>query len=302
MNTDYENKIVTFLGETGKKWLDELPQIIKKYEQKWSIRTFPPFPLSYNYVCPAETFDKKSVVLKISFPNNTEFATEIEALQSFNHAVSIRILEIDLESSAVLLERATPGTRLREVVSQSEQVHIASQVIGSLHKPVTTHSLALFPSISDWAQVFDRYTTKYSLETGPIPKKIFSLGESIFKEFMQDKKEHVVLHGDLHSDNILLSERGWLVIDPKGVIGEREFELGAYLRNPYYDLPEDSDHKKIEADRISQFSEELDFDRERIRGWALACAVVSLLWFLEDESTFKDIYVRNAELLHDIKF
>jgi len=41
----------------------------------------------------------------------------------------------------------------------------------------------------------------------------------------------VVLHGDLHHFNILSSGDRWLAIDPKGIIGEPEFEPAAYLEN-----------------------------------------------------------------------
>ena len=301
MTTDFENKIIAMLGDAGKKWLASLPKIIRKYEEKWQIKTQLPFPLSYNYVCPAETHTGKQVVLKISFPGNKEFLSEIEAIQTFNKDVCIQILKEDLPESVVLLERALPGSRLSEITSDTDQIHFASEVIKKLHTPLLENATTLFPSVADWAVAFDRYTAKYSLTTGPIPKKLFDRGEGIFREFLQEKKEQVILHGDLHSDNILLSERGWLAIDPKGVIGEREFELGAYLRNPYYDLPKGSDYSTIEANRITQFSEELGFDKERIRSWAVACAVISLVWFLEDEDTFKDIYVKNAELLGNLK-
>src|SRR5690606_30028264 len=107
-----------------------------------------------------------------------------------------------------------------------------------------------FPSLSDWFKAFNRYRNNLSVDLGPIPKTIFETAEGIFKEFLQENKEQVLLHGDLHNDNILLSQRGWLAIDPKGIVGEREFELGAYLRNPYYDLPKDCNHKEVEKARI----------------------------------------------------
>ena len=114
--------------------------------------------------------------------------------------------------------------------------------------------------------------------------------------------QQFLLHGDLHNDNILQSNRGWLVIDPKGLVGEREFELGAYLRNPYYDLPQNNDYKAIETRRIIQFADELGFDRERIRLWALASTIISMLWFWEDEGKVSEIYLRNAELIRSVKF
>lgn len=302
MNDEFAKKIIALRGDAGKKWLDELPEIIKAYEQKWDIEVLSPFTLSYNYVAPAQAKDGKTFVLKISFPENQEFITEIRALEFFHGDVVIKIIQEDLAKGAVLLERAVPGDRLRTITSDEKQISIASQVIKRLHKPIDESSASVFPIIADWAKAFERYRAKYSVASGPVPKKLFDLGEGIFKEYTQDKKEAVLLHGDLHSDNILSSERGWLVIDPKGVIGEREFELGAYLRNPYYDYPKGSDYKKLETKRIIQFSEELRFDKERIRNWAFACAVISLLWFLEDEDYFKEIYVQNAEMLNEIKF
>lgn len=301
MNEGFKKKVVALAGAAGEKWLLELPNTIRRYESQWDIKAQDPFPLSYNYVCPAISSNGKLVVLKISFPENHEFKTEIAALKTFNNDVSIRILKVDALGGAVLLERATPGSRLRSVIPDSEQIGYASAVIRTLHQPIQDNSKKIFPSLTDWVKAFDRYEVTYPHKSGPIPKHIFDLGFGIFREFLQDKKDQVVLHGDLHSDNIILSERGWLVIDPKGVIGEREFELGAYLRNPYYDFAENSNHKKNETSRINQFSEQLGFDRERIRGWAVACAVISLVWFLEDEKIINEIYIRNAELIHGLR-
>lgn len=297
MNDEFIKKIVALRGDIGKRWLDELPSIIETYKKKWDIEVFLPFPLIYNYVAPAQTRDGKAVVLKISFPNNHEFAAEIEALRLFHGSVAVQLLKEDMNKGVVLLERAMPGAMLRSVTSDKKQVSIASGVIRKLHRPIPGSNASVFPTISDWAKAFERYKTKYSVTSGPIPKNLFDRAEGIFNGYIGDRKAPVLLHGDLHSDNILSSERGWLVIDPKGVLGEAEFDLGAFLRNPLYDYPSGTDYKKAETRRILQFSEELGFDKKRICNWAFACAVISLIWFLEDENTFKDIYVQNAEIL-----
>jgi streptomycin 6-kinase len=302
MNEEFIKTVVALRGEIGRKWLNNLPQIIKQYEEKWNIICSSPFNLSYNYVVPAKTHDGKNVVLKISFPNNPEFPLEIEALNFFNGIGTIKVLREDIKNEVMLLEKAVPGIRVRDINPDEKQISIVSEVLKILHKPVPNDIATLFPTISDWAKAFDRYKVKFPANSGPITKWMFDKAEEIFKEFPKDKKELVLLHGDLHSDNILSSQRGWLVIDPKGVVGEREFELGAYLRNPYYDYPKGSDYKELETSRILQFSEELGFDKQRILDWAFACAVISLVWFLEDEGYFKEIYVQNAELLNEIKF
>lgn len=302
MNEEFIKKIIALRGELGKKWLQDIPQIIKQYEQQWKITVLPPFNLTYNYVAPAKTRNGKNVVLKISFPMNNEFISELEALKFFDGQASIKVLKEDMGNCVALLEKADPGIRVRNITPEKKQISIVSDVLKKLHKPVSKEIISLFPTLSDWGKVFDHYKMKFSANSGPIPKWMFDKAEIIFKESSKNKKDLVLLHGDLHSDNILSSKRGWLIIDPKGVIGEREFELGAFLRNPYYDYPKGSNYKNLEKIRIIQFSEELGFDKERIRDWAFACAVISLLWFLEDENEFKTIYVQNAELLNEIKF
>jgi streptomycin 6-kinase len=43
--------------------------------------------------------------------------------------------------------------------------------------------------------------------------------------------EHVLLHQDLHGDNVLRAEREpWLVIDPKPLTEKREFGIAALVR------------------------------------------------------------------------
>jgi len=301
MNEEFIKRVVALKGDKGKKWLEDLPQIIEHYEEKWKIKVFPPFHLSYNYVAPAHASNGKHGVLKISFPDNHEFIMELEALNFYNGDGSIRILQEDRENEAILLEKAEPGVRLREITNEKKQISLASQVLKKLHKPISLNYSFKFPALTDWAKAFDRHKKTFVSKSDPIPQWMFEKANEIFTQYIKENKEQVLLHGDLHSDNILFSERGWLSIDPKGVIGERAFELGAYLRNPYYDFPKGSDYKKLEINRISQFSEELGLDKERIRNWAFACAVISLIWFLEDEKYFKNIYVQNAELLNEIK-
>lgn len=300
MNKEFKKKIITLRGDIGRKWLDNLPNIIKKYEQEWNITCLDPYPLSYNYVAPAKTHNGSSVVLKISFPNNPDLPLEYEVLHFYDGNGSIKVLNKDIVNGVLLLEMAEPGTRVRDISPDNKQILFASEVIKKMQRPVPDTTSALFPTILDWARIFDRHKQTFSSES-PIPPWMFEKAEHIFKEYPKDKKEIAVLHGDLHSDNILLSQRGWVCIDPKGLVGEREFELGAFLRNPYYDYPKGSNYKKLETNRILQFSEELGFDKKRILDWSFACAVISLLWFLEDEQYFNEIYVANAELLNEIK-
>lgn len=289
-------------GKEGERWLNDLPSLVKLYEEKWQLECFDPFQLSYNYVLPAKTKSGEQVVLKIGFPSNHEFRSEIDALKFYEGNGAIKVIQEDLTNKAVLLERAVPGIRVGDVQPDDKQITTVSETIKKIHKPVQFQSNSVFPTLVDWAKAFKRYQQNFDLNTGPIPKRMFEEAEEIFSQYTVDDKNSLLLHGDLHNDNILLSERGWLAIDPKGVIGNQEFEVGTYLRNPLADLPKNSNFKLIETNRILQFSEELSLDKRNLQKWTFANAIISLLWFLEDKRELKEIYLRNAELISEITF
>ena len=72
--------------------------------------------------------------------------------------------------------------------------------------------------------------------TGPFNEKLVERVERSVKDFFAENHKPVLMHGDFHHYNILSSERGWLVIDPKGVIGPACYEVGPLLINPWGDL------------------------------------------------------------------
>jgi len=89
--------------------------------------------------------------------------------------------------------------------------------------------------------------------------------------------------------NILKDDaRGWLVIDPKGVVGELAYETAAILHNPIPDFELIANAKVMEA-RVRIFSDRLNVSAERILKWCFAKNILSHLWTVEDHmdtSTF----------------
>ncbi len=292
MNDKFRQKVIKLAGRAGKEWLGDLPEIVQTYEGRWSVTAQPPFELSYNYVAPATTSTGLEVVLKISNPGNKEFTTEIEALKFFDGRGAVRVLETDMEKGVALLEKASPGSPLSGIDDDARMATILAGVMKKLHKPIKADGR--FPALADWAKIFDRPKPEL------VAKAWFDKAKGIMTEFLQDRKEPVLLHGDLHNDNLLLSQRGWLVIDPKGVVGEREFELAAFLRNPYFDLPKGSNYKQRQNRRVDLLAEELGYDKKRVMGWAWVGSVLSLLWFLEDEGRVDEVYLQNCRLLDEI--
>ena len=110
----------------------------------------------------------------------------------------------------------------------------------------------------------------------PFERELADLGGTLAAELAQSQGEQVVLHQDLHGGNVLRAERSpWLAIDPKPLVGEREFDLASLIR----DTRERIDERLVRR-RLDLLSELLGLDRERMRCWAI---VHALAWGVEGD-------------------
>ena len=141
-----------------------------------------------------------------------------------------------------------------------------------------------FIQLSDWFDALKRIRPHFNGGTGPFPKEILEQVESFLPELFADKNVKLI-HGDFHHFNILSSERGWLVIDPKGVAGQAEYEAGPLLINPYDDVPEEQEAIRRTQRRIAILSERLGFDRQRLRVWAICFSVLSSFWDMQEDGS-----------------
>lgn len=100
------------------------------------------------------------------------------------------------------------------------------------------------------------------------------------QRLLADPEEITVLHGDIHHDNILdFSDRGWLAIDPKGLLGERGFDYANLILNP--DLPTVTDPVRFSR-QVQVVSQAANLERHRLLCWVLAFAGLSAVWFMQD--------------------
>jgi streptomycin 6-kinase len=289
---------IALRGAAGRDWLDRLPALITGCEERWSLEIGAPFPeLSFNYAAPALRADGTAAVLKLSFPDDPAFNKEAEALRLFAGRGAARLLELD--RGAMLLERLEPGIPLTTVLNDEEATSIAAGVLRQLWRPVPRNHP--FPTVSDWARGFDRLRQRFDGGSGPMPAALVEEAEGLFAELLASQDEPAVLHGDLHHDNVLAARREpWLAIDPKGVVGEPAYDTAALLHNPVKVLATPRPGKVMER-RIALLSEELGLDRERVRGWGLAQAVLAAYWGLEDGGQVWGEALVFAELLSALR-
>ncbi|WP_353828660.1 aminoglycoside phosphotransferase family protein [Agromyces sp. SYSU T0242] len=106
-------------------------------------------------------------------------------------------------------------------------------------------------------------------------------GADLARRRLDEQREPVVLHGDLHHGNVLdFGERGWLAIDPKGLLGDAEFDACNLLCNP-------SHERALRPGRLARQFEvtvrATGFSPRRLRDWLVAWCALSSTWFLLDD-------------------
>ncbi len=264
-------------GPRGERWLEELPALLAECERRWSLEIGAPFAdLSYNYVAPARRAQAQ-VVLKLGVPH-AGLSSEIAALEAFDGAGAVRLLEADRERGALLLERLVPGTPLSALADDDEATAIAARVMRTLWREAP--ALHAFPTVADWARGLERLRARHRGTSGPLPEPLVAAAEAVFAA--STRRATKLLHGDLHSANILASGAGsWLAIDPKGVLGDPAYEVGAWLCNPA-GVTAGAGVRDQLARRLVIFSRELSIERESLRRAAFGFAMLSACWSLED--------------------
>jgi streptomycin 6-kinase len=268
--------------EDGRRFIKNLPALVDEVSVRWGLTDVHPVPnLSLNFAAFAKR-GRNDVVLKIGVPNR-ELTSEINALKLFNGEGACQLLECDEERGFLLLERLKPGRMLSELEDDDERTHIAADMMLNMQSRgrITLPLQDKFIKLSDWFNGLKKIRPYFNGGTGPFAKEILERVEASLPELFADK-DVKLLHGDFHHFNILSSERGWLVIDPKGVIGPVGYEIGPFMLNPWNSFSDGINFKVHAERRVSIFSERLGWERRKIIQWSLAHAILSAWWSIED--------------------
>lgn len=257
------------------RWRPEFRDRCSELAKRWSVDVNESFETESSVIIYGVR-DGRPVVLKVAHRAGDEWKSG-EVVHAFDGRGMVRVLEY--EDGAALLQRVIPGGALVEVTTCGRDDR-ATAILADVVAAMTPDSPPRWcPTVKDWHRAFAWY-----LSTGDaqIPAALVTRASSMYAELCETQRETRLLHGDLQHYNILEDrERGWLAIDPKGVVGEVEYELGAALRNPA-ELPDVfADTATIER-RIGVWSSRLCVDANRVLRWAFAQAVLSAIWHVED--------------------
>ena len=253
--------------EPGRQaWLDGLPALLQRLEARWSLRLGEPFASagSCSWVAPATRANDELAVLKLAMPH-MEGRDEIVGLRFWNGNGTIRLLEADLESGSMLLERCLPGTTLR-----SEPEIEQDQVVAKLLNRIWRLGLpsGVDPAIRPLSLMVEYWCSETIAQKGHWPDAgLVNEGLRVFRTLAKPDPTDVLLVTDLHAGNILRAEREpWLVIDPKPFVGDRAYDPVQHLMNCEGRLHGDP------VGLVRRLADLAQVDGERLRLWTFARA------------------------------
>ncbi|WP_369899682.1 aminoglycoside phosphotransferase family protein [Bacillus manliponensis] len=280
----------------GETWIAKFSNTIQTLEQKLALKVTQPFKnLSYNYVVLSENKQGEQFVLKLGVPS-LEFKHEIEALLYSQGDGVVKLLDYDENVGFLLLQHVTPGDSLAQLEDETKATKIMAKAMKSFWREVPMHHQ--FPSIENWANGLQNIRKHFHGGTGPLPEQLVKKAERLFPELITTISKPIFIHGDLHHDNVLRMENNqYIVIDPKGLIGEAEYEVVAYLRNH---LLNKQDPKAVLENRINILVEELQLDKERVVRWGLSHCILSAWWYVESHGRVQEETIACAQFFDEL--
>lgn len=290
MNKLKTNNINLF-GARGERWIKNIPKITEYLAQKWQLTKIVPVDnMSWNYVAKVYSNTHGFVCIKISI-NETLIDDEIKALKYFDGHGMIKLIDHDTEFHALLLQQAIPGKSLKELYlsNQGDAIIIYNNVVRNLLSALKPY-FTTYKHVRDWLQVFDR------IPENALPKHLIHKAKLLSNQMLTQANDEFVLHGDLHMDNVISDHKGWIAIDPKGIIGPKEFEVACFDFITQDELSSSYDIRALFDARILKLSQLLEIDHSTLKNWVFIRLILGACWMIEDNGQ-ADTFLKQVQIM-----
>jgi streptomycin 6-kinase len=218
---------------------------------QWSVPLGERLPAGrYSFVA----FAGENAVLKVTPVEDDEADHEADALALLNGDGAVRLLRHDRDRRAMLIERAKPGSDL-SVVPEPETMRVAVAAAKRFWRPAQRDRP--FRWIGDHVPRWLAMAGEHDLV--PLARDVYA---------SLDVSDRTLVHGDFHHHNLLRHGERWVVIDPKAMVGEPEFDVPTFMWNPIGMRPT----KRYVESWIAAFAEG-GLRADRIREWTIVRGV-----------------------------
>lgn len=196
--------------------------------ERWNLTEFSElYQFDTRAVYQGKSRDYGDCIIKIN-QNADALKKEAAMLRLLDGQGCCKLYDYDPFRSILLEERIVPGTVLREEQEMRIRIHQFIHLYRRIHR--TTYRVDTFPTYMDWLYKADQFMEK-NYPQFVLTKDMhhaFSIGKIMFQKY----SDRTLLHGDFHHDNILMNAEGeYQMIDPKGVLGPKIFDLPRFIMN-----------------------------------------------------------------------
>lgn len=271
---NFQQTIILLYGEQGEQWLEELPLHVSRYAQYWGLTELQPVEnLSFNYVMTGMQGDRP-IVLKMSYPRPEGLKNEPQALRAFDGHGMVKL--IDETEGALLCNRLIPGKLLSQLFPHDDDraTQIFITVMRRIHTGQTGIDYSRFIGIEQLLCALD--------QSYDIPNRYLVKARAVRDYLCSTSQNLILLHGDLHHDNILSHGSDWVAIDPKGIVGEPLCEVAPFIHNPHVRFLEQKDYEAIIKRRLSLLVQASVGSKDRLIAWCFVQNLVRWIWMIED--------------------
>ncbi len=275
-----EPEILRRHGDEGRAWLDQLPSMIETYAARWEFEVTAAVETGWptNVILRVKRGDTP-LIFKTGMPN-PELFTEIYTLARWRGRPGcVGYVEADEAVGVVLLEQVEPGTMLRSAADRTDEV---ITLFHDVPLKASDEDIERLPKYAQWLSgAFERYTTAPAAL--PAFNEYIDTANRLSGNLLA--VQDLLIHGDLHHENILLGESGWIAIDPKGVIGSAEIETGRFMHNfigDETDLTDGAAVRDILLSRARMISQANQLDEGAVLAAGFVDLVLGTTWFIND--------------------
>ncbi|MDD4494238.1 MAG: aminoglycoside phosphotransferase family protein [Eubacteriales bacterium] len=226
---DESNKLIKHFGQ---EFYQKVSADIKTYSEKWHLEIeelVDYFSVNCIFKCKSAQFG--NCILKIGRPSKWTIA-EFQTLIEYSGNRFCKAFNADIDNGIILEEQINPGIRLRDEKSLIKRLSVFSELYNGLH--IESNTAEIYPTYFDWVNRITKYMNdkKEYNELYLYMCKARDICVTLRKSY----SKKLLLHGDFHHDNILLSETGqYKIIDPKGVVDDPIFDIPRFILNEFYD-------------------------------------------------------------------
>lgn len=204
--------------------------------------------------------DGEALMLKVSHAEEEQTGGRLMA--AWRVAPFVHVVE--LLESGLLMERGATTPRFQDL-PEDEAAQEFCNLIGLVHASKAPDGL------QPLAPRFE------ALVTGG-RGGFFDDAAAVAKDLLSKREPQLPLHGDMHHENILsVDNRGWRLIDPKGLLGPRGFDFANYFFNPSPSIALSQFEARLEL--VARYAR---ISTRELLDWIIAWAGLSATWHLAD--------------------